>query len=135
MRISDWSSDVCSSDLVDARHVGDLLGVLQQEHRPGSLGLLLQRHELQRLEGRLAARRRTAVRDHPGVARPHLLKGRRRACRQPVAFERDPGERALIPQPNECVDAFRRSEEHTSELQSLMRSSYAVYFLKKKKNK
>src|SRR3546814_6659357 len=101
MRISDWSSDVCSSDLVDARHVGDLLGVLQQEHRPGSLGLLLQRHELQRLEGRLAARRRTAVRDHPGVARPHLLKG--------------------------------RSEEHTSELQSLMRISYAVFCLKKKK--
>src|SRR3546814_1905350 len=29
----------------------------------------------------------------------------------------------------------RRSEEHTSELQSLMRSSYAVFCLKKKKNK
>src|SRR3546814_9441764 len=27
-----------------------------------------------------------------------------------------------------------RSEEHTSELQSLMRTSYAVFFLKKKKN-
>src|SRR3546814_10059330 len=30
---------------------------------------------------------------------------------------------------------FRRSEEHTSELQSLMRISYAVFCLKKKKNK
>src|SRR3546814_3802401 len=30
---------------------------------------------------------------------------------------------------------YRRSEEHTSELQSLMRSSYAVFCLKKKKNK
>src|SRR3546814_3962926 len=30
---------------------------------------------------------------------------------------------------------FIRSEEHTSELQSLMRISYAVFFLKKKKNK
>src|SRR3546814_5718243 len=29
---------------------------------------------------------------------------------------------------------FRRSEEHTSELQSLMRSSYAVFCLKKKEN-
>src|SRR3546814_7761260 len=29
----------------------------------------------------------------------------------------------------------RRSEEHTSELQSLMRNSYAVFCLKKKKNK
>src|SRR3546814_1484107 len=30
---------------------------------------------------------------------------------------------------------FHRSEEHTSELQSLMRTSYAVFCLKKKKNK
>src|SRR3546814_2672064 len=32
------------------------------------------------------------------------------------------------------VDRFRRSEEHTSELQSLMRISYAVFCLKKKQN-
>src|SRR3546814_8976760 len=32
------------------------------------------------------------------------------------------------------IDALRRSEEHTSELQSLMRLSYAVFCLKKKKN-
>src|SRR3546814_3677315 len=32
------------------------------------------------------------------------------------------------------VPRFRRSEEHTSELQSLMRISYAVFCLKKKKN-
>src|SRR3546814_8258106 len=34
-----------------------------------------------------------------------------------------------------AVAAAHRSEEHTSELQSLMRSSYAVFCLKKKKNK
>src|SRR3546814_8217357 len=34
-----------------------------------------------------------------------------------------------------CMSTFRRSEEHTSELQSLMRNSYAVFCLKKKKNK
>src|SRR3546814_4790555 len=33
------------------------------------------------------------------------------------------------------IDAVRRSEEHTSELQSLMRISYAVFCLKKKKHK
>src|SRR3546814_5801126 len=33
------------------------------------------------------------------------------------------------------ADAKRRSEEHTSELQSLMRNSYAVFCLKKKKTK
>src|SRR3546814_9231761 len=32
-----------------------------------------------------------------------------------------------------AIDAVARSEEHTSELQSLMRDSYAVFFLKKKK--
>src|SRR3546814_6796968 len=34
-----------------------------------------------------------------------------------------------------AVDKITRSEEHTSELQSLMRSSYAVFCLKKKKQK
>src|SRR3546814_1051837 len=33
------------------------------------------------------------------------------------------------------IAAYERSEEHTSELQSLMRISYAVFCLKKKKNK
>src|SRR3546814_9832670 len=37
-------------------------------------------------------------------------------------------------QPLRDIDAAR-SEEHTSELQSLMRTSYAVFFLKKKNNK
>src|SRR3546814_10194264 len=37
------------------------------------------------------------------------------------------------PTPRERMPAARRSEEHTSELQSLMRSSYAVFCLKKKK--
>src|SRR3546814_8170903 len=36
--------------------------------------------------------------------------------------------------PNGSGRIFRRSEEHTSELQSLMRNSYAVFCLKKKKN-
>src|SRR3546814_8226234 len=35
---------------------------------------------------------------------------------------------------SEVAKAYRRSEEHTSELQSLMRISYAVFCLKKKKN-
>src|SRR3546814_1629038 len=36
--------------------------------------------------------------------------------------------------PAPCGDGVTRSEEHTSELQSLMRISYAVFCLKKKKN-
>src|SRR3546814_985316 len=41
----------------------------------------------------------------------------------------------LIEQMPEAVDVGQRSEEHTSELQSLMRISYAVFCLKKKKTK
>src|SRR3546814_7946970 len=42
--------------------------------------------------------------------------------------------RSLVPDPR-TTTAQRRSEEHTSELQSLMRISYAVFCLKKKNNK
>src|SRR3546814_2278152 len=49
-----------------------------------------------------------------------------RACRAPAADERRALRRAAVGRP-------RRSEEHTSELQSLMRISYAVFCLKKKK--
>src|SRR3546814_6854195 len=44
--------------------------------------------------------------------------------------EAENGRQRMEPAENE--DAFRRSEEHTSELQSLMRISYAVFCLKKK---
>src|SRR3546814_2312892 len=56
----------------------------------------------------------------------------------PTSFRRD-GRRRSTPTSNpairsRCGGAARRSEEHTSELQSLMRISYAVFCLKKKKN-
>src|SRR3546814_7379764 len=45
------------------------------------------------------------------------------------------GDACLRPFPDTVGDEHHRSEEHTSELQSLMRSSYAVFCLKKKKKK
>src|SRR3546814_2298949 len=46
------------------------------------------------------------------------------------------GRRMVVPRHvAEIVDAGERSEEHTSELQSLMRNSYAVFCLKKKRQK
>src|SRR3546814_5820401 len=60
---------------------------------------------------RVAHQRGTRLRDEPRIAR------------QPRLAERD--------QPRAGA---RRSEEHTSELQSLMRISYAVFCLKKKKS-
>src|SRR3546814_8807868 len=87
MRISDWSSDVCSSDLRAARLVVDRL-----PHRVRPPGA------------------DPAV-DHPGLV--------------PVDPHHAPGARG------DDRGAAHRSEEHTSELQSLVRTSYAVFCLKK----
>src|SRR3546814_10882267 len=105
MRISDWSSDVCSSDLVR-------LGWSCRQLGAGSVHLepaLLPRDQRQR--GRL----------HPEGREDQLV---------------DPGLEQLPP---ERLPAGRgpqagpvRSEEHTSELQSLMRISYAVFCLENK---
>src|SRR3546814_2905361 len=95
MRISDWSSDVCSSDLGERCCRGARLAMYAER----SAG-----------EG---------CEDIPGETEHREDKGTgetRRCC--PEAAE--DGERLL------------RSEEHTSELQSLMRISYAVFCLKKK---
>src|SRR3546814_10449024 len=101
MRISDWSSDVCSSDL-NARlalastfqaqfveqHIAKLLGAPDGErHSRLRIDFLLQRFDL--------------------------------ACE----FGRKTGKMFAV--------HLDRSEEHTSELQSLMRISYAVFCLKK----
>src|SRR3546814_10209481 len=57
-------------------------------------------------------------------------------CRAAPARQRQqPGNHAHQPVIRGLPDRSRRSEEHTSELQSLMRISYAVFCLKKKKNK
>src|SRR3546814_8128018 len=114
MRISDWSSDVCSSDLqVDPF---DALS------RPG-IGLLRAQW------GRTYDRRMPDGRiEHP---RPHHVDGEDGA-----AVDFGWYVEALLRAPDQFPIlriAQRRSEEHTSELQSLMRISYAVLCLKKKK--
>src|SRR3546814_4642448 len=75
----------------------------------------------------------TAARRPAGVRAPHA----RGACGHPAM----PSSTATAPRsrPHAASRKTRglrwRSEEHTSELQSLMRISYAVFCLKKKKNK
>src|SRR3546814_2979622 len=122
MRVSDCSSDVCSADLVAGRrHIKQarydiqlLLDYLSD--------ILLQRRSFR-----------------PGICRPDREGGgrnrwillnrkglKRQYPGQNDAKRHDPGK-------NRPVDEeTRRSEEHTSELQSLMRISYAVVCLKKK---
>src|SRR3546814_3672877 len=116
MRISDWSSDVCSSDLV-ARALASDIGVSQQL-RLGRLAALVASYENSKVGRTLA----TPLKDDGPV----------RVVR---AYESAKLFRASA---NNCLSRSlamaRRSEEHTSELQSLMRISYAVFCLKKKNN-
>src|SRR3546814_9837805 len=102
MRISDWSSDVCSSDLA-CGYIA-LLAVEQEHEGRGVAKALVEQAELWAREmgfSRLAL--------DVFASNDHALK----------FYDR----------------AGFRSEEHTSELQSLMRISYAVFCLKKKKHK
>src|SRR3546814_6294273 len=93
MRISDWSSDVCSSDLFALHEPLPSENIAFSE----SLGRHLSSDVI-------------ALRDQP-AAPLSAMDG------YAIRFDDLPG----------------RSEEHTSELQSLMRISYAVFCLKKKK--
>src|SRR3546814_8789935 len=123
MRISDWSSDVCSSDL-EARAGGDA------ELAAGAGGAAGGRPA--GLPGVRAAEDQApspAPQPQPDAARRVQRQGRRRGGRAGPAWRG--GDRAA------AVDgavgaAADRSEEDTSELQSLMRSSYAGYCLNKK---
>src|SRR3546814_7389025 len=102
MRISDWSSDVCSSDL------GGFVGRDQSGARAHLYAEVAQRHP-----------RFHRQRAHGGARIFDDMAGR------PV--DSDQGEQV------KGQILGMRSEEHTSELQSLMRISYAVFCLKQKK--
>src|SRR3546814_2357223 len=114
MRISDWSSDVCSSDLVlvhMADHDGD-------HSRP-----LFQ--FAQDLPLALAAVAQHAAHELPGLGDGGAVSGIINAILALIEL----GEAGHI---GGHVAVGRRSEEHTSEVQSLMRNSYAVFCMKKK---
>src|SRR3546814_980602 len=108
MRISDWSSDVCSADLLDQAQAGQtiIVDVTAQDYRSG---------RSPRAPFGVEAVDRAG--DHVRL----------------VYFGRTSGlARKLFPL-GEARRVSGRSEEHTSELQSLMRHSYAVFCLKKNK--
>src|SRR3546814_4414812 len=124
MRIRDWSSDVCSSDLeFRAGHLDpDAMPLVEADRgrdRRGLEGVHLPRLHQPRLRVAVAvARAQHRVADDPGGAVRRHVDQLDREVR--VARARGDLE-------------HRRSEEHTSELQSLMRISYAVFCLKNKK--
>src|SRR3546814_1750621 len=129
MRISDWSSDVCSSDL--ARIVNprtdDDPNPNGAERRPDRGTARPARRP--RLDGGGGAR----------ASRPWRGLLSRHAARRRLLSRDDRGgrvnRRALRPRSRAGRPLRHKSEEHTSELQSLMRISYAVFCLKKKKQK
>src|SRR3546814_10741361 len=124
MRISDWSSDVCSSDLraegilLQEQPVMDGAGAAADLEAAGQQPLPLDAA----IDGG-AHRVDHAVQESLGFLR-----------RAPGPFvaqhQRGDAEAGALPQRQHF-----RSEEHTSELQSLMRISYAVFCLKKTQKK
>src|SRR3546814_10478858 len=115
MRISDWSSDVCSSDLLQ---LWTFSTQAQLRYKMAATTVCIQR----RLEAR-----------GPGCQGFFVRRKRSQS--------RKLGEHVMVVTATDAVDDFAdggvfmtRSEEHTSELQSLMRISYAVFCLKKKKD-
>src|SRR3546814_9632504 len=102
MRIRDWSSDVCSSDLNKTIPVDRALCPQGSRHDRATRGAARQ------IRG-----------DRRDSERPPAPPGARRCDRVWLRY--------VAARP-----AANRSEEHTSELQSLMRISYAVFCLNKK---
>src|SRR3546814_1769732 len=102
MRISDWSSDVCSSDLIyfDDEPTPSILQV------PGAKDVAVEFSSMSKTYSMAGWRMGFAV-----------------------------GNQTLISALTRVKSYLDRSEEHTSELQSLMRISYAVFCLKKNTNK
>src|SRR3546814_2187678 len=122
MRISDWSSDVCSSDLL-----------LRQEHIDAVAGedkacdpfFLRDAHRDRAHAGAERRGQEAAI-----VGMNERALGQRFAGRDRIADDRA-DQRVRVGLVLQEIGLFR-SEEHTSELQSLMRISYAVFCLKKK---
>src|SRR3546814_2364087 len=118
MRISDWSSDVCSSDLY--RNPTTQRGFAEKwGQKPAMVASFA--------DGTKISFEQSVVANGTG------FRVAKRGMLGPDFSNGDPGA-PLIPI-EETIHAFtERSEEHTSELQSLMRISYAVFCLKKKTN-
>src|SRR3546814_10001186 len=115
MRISDWSSDVCSSDLLPLRRRPVPRDALAAAARDRELHPLRQA----RLRPAAGGHRGAAYRLHAAVPLPLDLEPP--AARPCDLLPGDPAESAG----NAGHDEVARSEEHPSELQSLMRISYA----------
>src|SRR3546814_10672575 len=118
MRISDWSSDVCSSDLGEIAIVADRRAAA-----------LIEQSSLQRIEyGGMGLGRSAIMMPLVRLAGPLLVRSPATARYLPYVTALSWVIVALLAASG-LAAAGARSEEHTSELQSLMRISYAVFCL------
>src|SRR3546814_10483107 len=133
MRISDWSSDVCSSDLLHhpprLHRFRPLVENVRVLVAAGEVVVALDEQPVLLLVARL-------LRHAQQMPAPAELLALQLEIEVPLGIalpgiaQRRPA--AAVPQHHR---AAARSEEHTSELQSLMRLSYAAFCLQKKKNR
>src|SRR3546814_1263546 len=133
MRISDWSSDVCSSDLIAADVGGADLEQIVEAARDhvAFLDLRQAAHRGVELAQRVLARVRQLDLSKGDMIETDLGRVDDRAESDDQSAFLHPFDALLA----RCLDRPTRSDEHTSELQSLIRISYAVLCLKKKTNK
>src|SRR3546814_3957030 len=120
MRISDWRSDVCSSDLHRPARLGPHARRDRRQLEPGVLEELLQALDLLATSPDLGLAVAGQLPQTPNIRWRHKAR-----TDHPMSSH--------IRQPLRVGHVGLRSEEHTSELQSLMRISYAGFCLNKKK--
>src|SRR3546814_8009252 len=116
MRISDWSSDVCSDLAIEtlfaASHGSLRIESVRSKFKGSLAGVPPRRFVSERKFAAACATRSLMIRRQARITTPRHHRRQK---------DREDG------------NELDRSEEHTSELQSLMRISYAVFCLKKKK--
>src|SRR3546814_7073672 len=122
MRISDWSSDVCSSDLIaETCEFEEIAHLLVHGKLPNKAELAAYKEKLRSLRG-LPASLQTALDALPAASHPMDVMRTAVSVLGCVLPEKDDHN---LPDARDIA----RSEEHTSELQSLMPISYAVFCL------
>src|SRR3546814_5438890 len=130
MRISDWSSDVCYSDLKELVNLKDGKGEIDDidnlgNRRVRSVGELLEnQYRVGLLRMERAVKERMSSVDVSTVMPNDLIN-----AKPAVAAVRELFGSSQLSQ---FMDQTNRSEEHTSALQSLMRTSSAVFCLNNK---
>src|SRR3546814_6930334 len=136
MRISDWSSDVCSSDLKVAAALFKRLDKMKQTKSPFAKKLTAEAaRQVVFVRPELVAEVEFRAWTADGSVRHAAYRGLR-DDKAPEEVVRESATAAKGKEAGKAAPAIRlthpdrRSEEHTSELQSQLRTSYAVFCLK-----